>query len=105
MNSRMLSHHAPVPELISSMSEFDLVGLPQHADQWQSNSGRQPEKSLMLVVLLDAVEGFQKYALLQDEYSDLIFRDTEYWIFEDNQEWPFLNFCQSLIAKEKSSGV
>ena len=52
----------------------------------------------MLAVLLDAVESFQKYALLQDKYSNRLFRETEAWILEEDQEWPFsfINICDAL---------
>ena len=94
----MLSNDTHVPELISSLSEFDILAPQRYCDQWQGTSGLQPEKSLMLVVLLNAVECFQKYALLRDEYTNRVFRDTEDWIFEDNHEWPFafINICEAL---------
>jgi hypothetical protein len=98
MNSRMLSNENRVPEPISSLAEFDILGLQQYADQWQRTNGLQPEKSLMLAVLLDAVECFQKCALLHDEYSKRLFRETEIWIFEDDQErlFSFVNVCEAL---------
>jgi len=63
----MLSNDTRVPELMSSLSEFDILAPQRYSDQWLGTSGLQPEKSLMLAVLLDAAECFQKYALLRDE--------------------------------------
>jgi hypothetical protein len=52
---------------------------------------------LMLAVLLDAVECFQKYALLDDEYATRLFRETEMWVLEENREWPFsfISICEA----------
>ena len=98
MNSRMLSNDNRVPEPISSLAEFDILGLQQYADQWQRTNGLQPEKSLMLAVLLDAVECFQKCALLHDEYSKRLFRDAENWILDNDRKWlfSFINICDAL---------
>lgn len=96
MNSRMQSDG--VSELIGSLSEFDILTVQGYSNQWRGTGGLQPEKSLMLAVLLDAVECFQKYALLRDQYSNRLFRETEIWIFEENRKWPFsfINVCEAL---------
>ena len=59
------SHDTRVPDMIGSLSELDILAIQQYSDH-QGTSGRQPEKSLMSAVLLDAVECFQKYLLLHD---------------------------------------
>jgi len=78
------SHSTGVPDTIGSLSEPDILASQQYYDQ--GTSGRQPERSLMFAVLLDAVECFQKYALLDDEYATRLFRETEIWILDDNHE-------------------
>ena len=85
-----------VPDIIRSLSEFDILTPQQYSDQ--GARGRQPEKNLMSAVLLDAVECFQKYALLDDEYATRLFRETENWILENDREWPFsfINICDAL---------
>ena len=65
----MQSHGTGVPDRIGSLSEPDILASQQYSDH-QGTSGRQPEKSLMSAVLLDAVECFQKYLLLHDEYAN-----------------------------------
>ena len=92
----MQSHSTGVPDTIGSLSEPDILASQQYYDQ--ETSGRQPERSLMFAVLLDAVECVQKYALLRDEYANRLFRETEIWILDDNHEWPFsfVNVCQAL---------
>ena len=70
----MQSHGTGVPDRIGSLSEPDILASQQYYDQ--GTSGRQPERSLMFAVLLDAVECFQKYLFLHDEYSNrLVQRD------------------------------
>ena len=52
------SHGTGVPDMIGSLSEPDILAIHQYSDH-QGTSGRQPEKSLMSAVLLDAVECFK----------------------------------------------
>ena len=87
-----------VPDVIGSLSEFDVLAFQRYFDEGHGTSDQQPEKSLMLAVLLDAVECFQKYALLQDNYARRVFKDTEDWILADDQEWlfSFINICDAL---------
>ena len=98
MNTRMQSDGTRVPEVIGSLSEFDILAVRQYSDHWRGTSGLPPEKSLMLAVLLDAVESFQKYAFLRDKYANRLFRNTEDWIFQNNHAWPFsfINVCEAL---------
>ena len=92
----MQSHGTGVPDMIGSLYESDILAIQQYSEQ--GTSGRQPEKSLMFAVLLDAVECFQKYAFLRDEYETRLFRETDSWIFEKNRVWPFsfINICEAL---------
>ena len=80
----MQSHGTRVPDMIGSLSEPDILARQQYYDQ--ETSGRQPERSLMLAVLLDAVECFQKYLLLHDEYSNRLFKEAENWILDNDRE-------------------
>src|SRR5258705_3512298 len=98
MNSWMQTGGTRVRDLIGALSEFDILTVQGYSNQWRGTGGLEPEKSLMFAVLLDAVECFQKYALLCDQYSNRLFRETEIWIFEDNRKWPFsfINVCGAL---------
>jgi hypothetical protein len=86
-----------VPNMIGSLSEPDILAIHQYSDH-QGTSGRQPEKSLMSAVLLDAVECFEKYLLLHDEHSNRLFKETENWILDNDREWlfSFINICDAL---------
>jgi len=92
----MQSHGSGVPDRIAFLSEPDILASQQYYDQ--GTSGRQPERSLMFAVLLDAVECFQKYALLDDEHATRLFREAENWILDNDPEWlfSFINICDTL---------
>jgi len=92
----MQNHDTRVPDIIGSLSEADILASQQYYDH--ETSGRQPERSLMSAVLLDAVECFQKYLLLHDEYPNRLFREAENWILDNDREWlfSFINICDAL---------
>ena len=92
----MQSRGSGVPDMIGSLSEADILASQQYYDH--ETSGRQPERSLMSAVLLDAVECFQKYLLLHDEYSNRLFKEAENWIVDNDREWlfSFINICDAL---------
>ena len=91
----MQSRGSGVPDMIGSLSEADILASQQYDHE---TSGRQPERSLMSAVLLDAVECFQKYLLLHDEHSNRLFKETENWILDNDREWlfSFINICEAL---------
>ena len=91
----MQNHDTRVPDMIGSLSEADILASQQYDHE---TSGRQPERSLMSAVLLDAVACFQKYLLLHDEYSNRLFREAENWILDNDREWlfSFINICDAL---------
>jgi hypothetical protein len=72
----------------SSSSELEILGFGGNLDH-------QPEKQLMLAILLDAVECYQQYA---GDETNRLFKDTEEWIFAEDQEWlfSFINICEAV---------
>ena len=92
----MQNHDTRVPDIIGSLSEADILASQQYYDH--ETSGRQPERSLMSAVLLDAVECFQTYLLLHDEHSNRLFKEAENWILDNDREWlfSFINICEAL---------
>ena len=93
----MQNHDTRVPDMIGSLSEIDILAIHQYSE-CQGTSGRQPEKSLMSAVLLDAIECFQKYPVLHDEYENRLFREAENWILDNDRRWlfSFINICDAL---------
>jgi hypothetical protein len=58
----------------------------------------EPEKELMLAVLEDAIECFQKYAFTRDRKGKVLFQEAEHWFQDANRDWPFsfVNVCETL---------
>ena len=95
MQKRTLSYATGVFESAQFAAGSEFIGT-----QWDTTSGlqNQPEKRLMLAILLDAVECYQKYAPLHRRKPDRLFTATVEWIFEDDDKWPFsfLNICDAV---------
>jgi hypothetical protein len=58
----------------------------------------EAEERLMLAVLVNAVECFQRYVLAQNHFDKKLFREAEDWIFKTNSHWlfSFENICETL---------
>ena len=90
----------------------ELSGAPQVASLFQAdtllpfqyfelNRGDiclEGEKKLMLAVLEDAIDSFQKYYSARDKKGREIFHEAEEWIMEEKDDWffSFTNICESL---------
>lgn len=61
-------------------------------------SVREGEEGLMLAVLDDAIESFQRYAFAEDKKGQTLFQEAEEWIFEKDSDWffSFENICDTL---------
>jgi hypothetical protein len=59
---------------------------------------REREEGLMLAVLDNAIEYFQKYVFARTEREKRLFREAEEWILEKNSDWffSFENICETL---------
>ncbi|MGH7827783.1 MAG: hypothetical protein ACREQ7_21740 [Candidatus Binatia bacterium] len=59
---------------------------------------REREEGLMVAVLGDAIECYQKYFFAKDEKGKKLFQETEEWILEKNSDWffSFDNICELL---------
>jgi len=59
---------------------------------------RDGEKRLMLAVLESATEDFQKYLLAKDKRGQELFRNSEAWILDSDNEslFSFDNICEHL---------
>jgi len=58
----------------------------------------EPERRLVIAVLQDAVECFQKHAGARDHKARQLFLDAEEWICSEDRSWPFSfeNVCDLL---------
>jgi hypothetical protein len=70
------------------------------ADQFfeTRRAGLDGERALMLAVLRDAVECYQKFALARDPRGRFEFEEAARWIESTEREWPysFENICDVL---------
>lgn len=68
------------------------------AHRMRSKAPLEPEKRLMLAILKDAVDCFQKYVFFQDGKEEDLFRDAAEWILIENSNWhcSFENICDAL---------
>ena len=59
---------------------------------------REKEEALMLAVLEDAIECFQKYVFARNERGKRSFQEAEAWILEKNSDWlfSFHSICEVL---------
>ena len=57
---------------------------------------QEAEYRLILAILQDAVECFQKHLFSRDHKARQLFEDAEAWIVSDDRDWPFsfVNICE-----------
>ena len=81
-----------------SLFQPDILAADQYFQHTRRKNPLEPEKRLMLAVLRDAVECFQKYLFSKSAKGKVLFRDVEEWILEENPDWlfSFVNTCELL---------
>ena len=67
----------------------DVILPSQHRDSMQRRTRQDPEKTLMLAVLEDAVACFRNGLHARDHRRRELFKDAEAWIREENADWLF----------------
>ena len=85
-----MSHYSVFPEV-------DTVASAQYFAHF-GKGPLGPQERLMLAVLEDAIECFQKYAGARDGKRERLFLEAEEWILERDSDWPFSfeNICDIL---------
>ncbi len=78
--------------------ENDMVLPDQFFNGSSSNMAMVPERILMLAVLRDAVECYQKYARARDADCRPDFKEARRWIASTDREWLFSceNICDAV---------
>src|SRR5436189_266173 len=58
----------------------------------------EPETQLMIAILEDAIECFQKHLFAKDVRNDKLFNDARAWILDSESDWVFSfeNICEHL---------
>lgn len=86
-------------ERISSLFQADTLLPEQYLATFRRKSHLVPERQLMLAILGDAIDCFQKYACVRDRKRRALFQDAEKWLFDkDTSDWifSFENICEVL---------
>ena len=78
--------------------EPDAMLPAQFYASFRGGSGVRGEKSLMLAVLEDALDCFQKYAAARDGHGQALFEEANTWIASNDRGWFFSyeNICETL---------
>jgi len=76
----------------------DILAESQYFQHTQRKNPLEPEKRLMLAILRDAVECFQKYLFSKRTKGKVTFQEAEEWIMEKNSSWlySFESICEFL---------
>jgi hypothetical protein len=85
-------------ENIASLFQPDSLLSAQYFDNLRRKILLEPEKSLMLAVLQDAVNNYQNNMMSQDKKGKRLFADAEDWIVQGGSDWifSFENVCEAL---------
>jgi hypothetical protein len=78
--------------------EPDALLPAQFYAAFRGGSGVSGEKRLMLAVLQDALDCYQKYAFAKDSSGQQMFADADEWIADPDRSWyfSFENICEIL---------
>jgi hypothetical protein len=87
-----------IEDKVSSLFQLDPVLPAEYQDTFRRRTHLEPEKTLMLAVLEDAVTCFQKHARARQSKSKQMFREAEEWILEKESKYffSFEHICASL---------
>jgi hypothetical protein len=82
---------------VATLFQLDPVLPAQYQETFQRTTHLEPEKTLMLAVLEDAILCFQRYAGARNGKTRRLFRDAEDWILEQESKW-FFSFDQICLS-------
>jgi hypothetical protein len=87
-----------IEDKVSTLFQLDPVLPAEYQDTFRRRTPLEPEKTLMLAVLEDAITCFQKYARARHSKSRQMFREAEEWILEKDSKYffSFEHICASL---------
>jgi hypothetical protein len=83
---------------LASLFEPDVLLPAQFFSAFRRIGGLDRERLLMLAVLEDAVDCYQKYAFAKDPRGQQLFSEAEEWVGSDDKGWlfSFENICDTL---------
>lgn len=87
-----------VNDSFAHLLQPDTLLPSQYAAIMKRKSAHEPERRLVVAVLEDAVDCFQKHIRARDPKAQQLFLDAEEWICSEDRTWPFSfeNVCDLL---------
>ncbi len=76
----------------------DVLLPTQYFASMRKRVPREPEYRLIVAILEDAIDCYQKHLFARDHKAQQLFDDAEVWIVSDDREWPFsfVSICDIL---------
>ena len=83
---------------LTGLFEPDVLLPAQYFAAFRRSGGLERERLLMLAVLEDAIDCFQKYAHAKDPRGRQMFDESRDWVTSDDRSWlfSFENICDTL---------
>jgi len=80
------------------MFQPDVLLPSQFFASMRKKVPQEPEYRLIVAVLQDAVECFQKHLFARDHKARHLYEDAADWLASDDREWPysFVSICEVL---------
>jgi len=91
-----------MPDVVSDtythLLQPDTLLPSQYFAALKRKGAHEPERRLVVAVLQDAVDCFQKHLWARDRKAHQLFVDAEEWIISEDRSWPFSfeNVCDLL---------
>lgn len=87
-----------VNDSFAHLLQPDTLLPSQYSAIMKRKSAHEPERRLVVAVLEDAVDCFQKHVRACDPKARQLFMDAEEWICSEDRSWPFSfeNVCDLL---------
>ena len=86
------------PDTFAHLLQPDTVLPSQYYAALRRRSAQEPERRLVIALLQDAVDCFQKHLWARDRKARQLYLDAEAWICSGDRSWPFSfdNVCDLL---------
>jgi hypothetical protein len=83
---------------VAGLFEPDVLLPAQYFAAFRRSGGLERERLLMLAVLEDAIDCYQKYAHARDPPGSQLFDESKEWVHSSDRSWlfSFENICDTL---------
>ena len=83
---------------VAGLFEPDVLLPAQYFAAFRRSGGLERERLLMLAVLEDAIDCYQKYAHARDPRGSQLFDESKEWVMSSDRSWlfSFENICDTL---------